>query len=98
MKENLVEVLELEDERRGKGRLGFQTWVRIFGMLHRVLRLSKRPEPVENFLPSLVRPTRTIELQSVTPSYPKAPRGVTSGAWSGPKHRHQGPSQNLTSP
>ena len=33
MKENLVEVLELEDERRGKGRLGFQTWVRIFGML-----------------------------------------------------------------
>jgi hypothetical protein len=25
--------LELEDERRGKGRLGFQTWVRIFGML-----------------------------------------------------------------
>jgi hypothetical protein len=34
MKENLVEVLQLEDERRGKGRLGFQTWVRIFGMLH----------------------------------------------------------------
>jgi hypothetical protein len=34
MKENLVEVLELEDEGRGKGRLGFQTWVRIFGMLH----------------------------------------------------------------
>jgi hypothetical protein len=33
MKEILVEVLELEDERRGKGRLGFQTWVRIFGML-----------------------------------------------------------------
>jgi hypothetical protein len=29
----LVEVLELEDEGRGKGRLGFQTWVRIFGML-----------------------------------------------------------------
>jgi hypothetical protein len=30
---------------------------------------------------------RTIELQSVTPSYPKAPRGVTPGARSGPKHR-----------
>src|SRR5690242_14876143 len=30
---------------------------------------------------------RTIELQSTTPSYPKAPRGVTPGAWSGPKHR-----------
>jgi hypothetical protein len=28
-----VEVLEFENERRGKGRLGFQTWVRIFGML-----------------------------------------------------------------
>jgi hypothetical protein len=34
-----------------------------------------------------VRPARTIELQSVTPSYPKAPRVVTLGAWSGPKHR-----------
>jgi hypothetical protein len=34
MKENLGEFLELEDEKRGKGRLGFQTWVRIFGMLH----------------------------------------------------------------
>jgi hypothetical protein len=34
-----------------------------------------------------VRPTRTIELQSVTPSYPKAPRGVTLGARLGPKHR-----------
>jgi hypothetical protein len=33
MKENLGEFLELEDEKRGKGRLGFQTWVRIFGML-----------------------------------------------------------------
>jgi hypothetical protein len=30
---------------------------------------------------------RTIELQSATPSYPKAPQGVTPGAWSGPKHR-----------
>jgi hypothetical protein len=29
----LVEVLELEDEGRGKGRSGFQTWVRVFGML-----------------------------------------------------------------
>jgi hypothetical protein len=36
MKENLGELLELEDERRRKGRLGFQTWVRIFGMLHRI--------------------------------------------------------------
>jgi hypothetical protein len=34
-----------------------------------------------------VRLARTIELQSVTPSYPKAPRGVTPGARSGPKHR-----------
>jgi hypothetical protein len=34
-----------------------------------------------------VRSARTIELESVTPSYPKAPRGVTSGARSGPKHR-----------
>jgi hypothetical protein len=30
---------------------------------------------------------RTIELQSTTPSYPKAPRGVTSGVRSGSKHR-----------
>jgi hypothetical protein len=35
MKENLGEFLELEDEGRGKGRLGFQTWVRIFGMLQK---------------------------------------------------------------
>jgi hypothetical protein len=34
-----------------------------------------------------MRLARTIELQSATPSYPKAPRGVTLGAWSGPKHR-----------
>ena len=36
MKENLVEILELEDEGRKKekkSRLGFQTWIRIFGML-----------------------------------------------------------------
>jgi hypothetical protein len=52
-----------------------------------VLRLSKRPEPVENCLSSLVHLARTIELQSVTPSYPKAPRGVTPSARSGPKHR-----------
>jgi hypothetical protein len=38
MKENLGEFLELEDERRGKGRLGFQTWVRIFGMLQRATK------------------------------------------------------------
>jgi hypothetical protein len=52
-----------------------------------VLRISKRPEPVENCLPTLVRLARTIKLQSETLSYPKAPRGVTSGAWSGSKHR-----------
>jgi hypothetical protein len=34
-----------------------------------------------------VRSARTIELQSVTPSYPKAPRGVTLGARSSPKHQ-----------
>jgi hypothetical protein len=52
-----------------------------------VLRLSKQPEPVENCLSSLVHLARTIELQSTTPSYLKAPRGVTPGARSGPKHR-----------
>jgi hypothetical protein len=52
-----------------------------------VLCLSKRPEPAENCLSSLVRLTRTIELQSATPSYLKAPRGVTPDARSGSKHR-----------
>jgi hypothetical protein len=52
-----------------------------------VLRISTRPEPVENHMSSLVHPARTIELQSTTPSYPKAPRGVTPGVWSGSKHR-----------
>ena len=42
MKENLVEVLELEDEGRGKGRLGFQTWVRIFGMLQVIMTQLRR--------------------------------------------------------
>jgi hypothetical protein len=52
-----------------------------------VLRISKRPEPIQNCPLSLVHPTRTIELQSVTPSYSqKAPRGATPGAWSDPKH------------
>jgi hypothetical protein len=55
-----------------------------------VLRISKRPKPVENRLPSLVRLARTIELQSTTPSYRKAPRGVTPGARSGSKHWHIG--------
>jgi hypothetical protein len=36
-----------------------------------VLRISKRPEPVQNCLLSLVHLARTIELQSVTPSYSK---------------------------
>jgi hypothetical protein len=34
-----------------------------------VLRISKRPEPVQDFLLSLVHLARTIELQSVTLSY-----------------------------
>jgi hypothetical protein len=38
---------------------------------HRVLRISKRPEPVHNCPLSLVHLARTIELQSVTPSYSK---------------------------
>jgi hypothetical protein len=37
----------------------------------RVLHISKRPEPVQNCLLSLMHPARTIELQSVTPSYSK---------------------------
>jgi hypothetical protein len=36
-----------------------------------VLRISKRPEPVHNCPLSLVHLARTIELQSVTPSYSK---------------------------
>jgi hypothetical protein len=52
-----------------------------------VLRISKRPEPVENHLSSPVHLARTIELQSTTPSYPKTPRGVTPGLRSGSKHR-----------
>jgi hypothetical protein len=52
-----------------------------------VLRISKRPEPVENRLPSLVHLARTIEIQSTAPSYQKAPRGVTPGVRSGTKHR-----------
>jgi hypothetical protein len=36
-----------------------------------VLRISKRPEPVNNYPLSLVHLARTIELQSVTPSYSK---------------------------
>jgi hypothetical protein len=36
-----------------------------------VLRISKRPEPVHNCPLLLVHPARTIELQSVTPSYSK---------------------------
>jgi hypothetical protein len=34
------------------------------------------------------RHTRTIELQSTSPSYQKTPRGVTLGVRSGSKHRH----------
>jgi hypothetical protein len=36
-----------------------------------VLRILRRPEPVHNRPLSLVHPARTIELQSVTPSYSK---------------------------
>jgi hypothetical protein len=36
-----------------------------------VLRISKRPEHVQDCLLSLVHLERTIELQSVTPSYSK---------------------------
>jgi hypothetical protein len=36
-----------------------------------VLRISKRPESVQNRPLSLVHLARTIELQSVTPSYSK---------------------------
>jgi hypothetical protein len=36
---------------------------------------------------SLMHLARTIEFQSTTPSYLRAPRGVTPGAWSGSKHR-----------
>jgi hypothetical protein len=53
-----------------------------------VLRISNRPEPIENRLSSLVYLARTIVLQSTAPSYPKAPRGVTPGVQSGSKHRH----------
>jgi hypothetical protein len=57
----------------------------------RVLRISKRPEPVQNCPVSLMRQARIIELQSVTPSYSKkAPRGATLGARSDPKHRQVG--------
>jgi hypothetical protein len=52
-----------------------------------VLRISMWPEPIENCLSSLVHLARTIELQSIAPSYPKAPRGVTPGVRSGSKHR-----------
>jgi hypothetical protein len=52
-----------------------------------VLRISKRLEPVENHLSSLVHLARTIELQSTAPSYPKAPRGPTPGVRSGSEHR-----------
>jgi hypothetical protein len=35
------------------------------------LRISKRPEPVHNCPLFLVQLARTIELQSITPSYTK---------------------------
>jgi hypothetical protein len=37
----------------------------------RVLHISKRPEPVHNCPLFLVQLARTIELQSITPSYTK---------------------------
>jgi hypothetical protein len=36
---------------------------------HRVLRISKRPEPVHRCSQFIVRPARTIELQLATSSY-----------------------------
>jgi hypothetical protein len=36
-----------------------------------VLRISKRPKPIQDCLLSLVHLARTIELQLVTPSYSK---------------------------
>ena len=36
-----------------------------------MLRISKRPKPVHNYQLSLVHLARTIELQSITPSYSK---------------------------
>jgi hypothetical protein len=47
MKEILREFLELEDERRGKSRLGFQTWVRILGCY--------KPTPLKGISPSRFR-------------------------------------------
>jgi hypothetical protein len=41
--------------------------------------------------PQEIITTRTIELHSTTPSYPKAPRGVTLGVRSDSKHRHLRP-------
>jgi hypothetical protein len=37
--------------------------------------------------PSLMRPARTIELQSTAPAYLKAPQGVTLGVRSDSKHQ-----------
>jgi hypothetical protein len=45
--------------------------------------------------PSHVRPTRAIELQSTTPSYPKAPQGVTLGVRSDSKRRQSLPQTDL---
>jgi hypothetical protein len=50
-----------------------------------VLRISKRPEPVHNCPLLLVHPTRTIELQSVAPSYPKSTLRGNPGCAVGPK-------------
>jgi hypothetical protein len=53
-----------------------------------VLRISKRPEPVQNCPLSLVHPAQTIELQSVTPSYSKKHlEGQPRVRVSDPKHR-----------
>jgi hypothetical protein len=46
--------------------------------------------------PSLMLPARTIELQSTTPSYPKAPQGVTLGVRSNSKHRQSKQTKDIT--
>jgi hypothetical protein len=51
----------------------------------RVLRISKRPDPVQDCLLSLVHLARTIELQLVTPSYSKKPSRGNPGCVVRPK-------------
>jgi hypothetical protein len=45
--------------------------IKVLTLGHRVLRISKQPEPVHNCPLFLVQLARTIVLQSITPSYTK---------------------------